>query len=191
MPKELCLSFWSSVIFVQAHTGVTVSIAMNSCENSLPWCYHIVFFPSSTLLPGSKPPFLLSSLQSLCKSHLQHKWLLVTSSHLLVSIIFMSLLQTSVKQKWDRPLYSGQLHVKKDLQNPPINRLLLPMFCSHTGVPTAGYRHGQGFMRDWQLPMIYSPSMPLMLSKEKVESSTAWHQHRSCQNKVGHDIGRS
>lgn len=50
------------VVAVQADMRVTVSIAMNACEDTLPQCC-LVFFTSSTLLLSSKPSFLLSLFQ--------------------------------------------------------------------------------------------------------------------------------
>lgn len=53
----------ASVMVVQAYMGATISITTNACEDALPRCLRVVFFPSSTILLGGKPPFLLSSLQ--------------------------------------------------------------------------------------------------------------------------------
>lgn len=50
------------VMVVQEHMGVRISIAMNACEDALPQC-RLVSFLSITLLPSSKPSFLLYSLQ--------------------------------------------------------------------------------------------------------------------------------
>lgn len=53
----------ASVMVVQAYMGATVSITTNACEDALPRCLRVVFFPSSAFLLGGKPPFLISSLQ--------------------------------------------------------------------------------------------------------------------------------
>lgn len=66
-----------SVMAVQTHTRVTVSIATNARGDTVPRCRHIVLFPSSTLHPGGKPPYLLSSLQW-CKSSVNDRWHLPT-----------------------------------------------------------------------------------------------------------------
>lgn len=70
----------ASVMAVLACTGVTIFIAMNACEDALPWCWH-VFFSLSTLLPAGKSSFLL--VWALCVNHISsvndRLWCLPTS----------------------------------------------------------------------------------------------------------------
>lgn len=54
----------ASVMALQAHTEVIVSIATNAYEDALFRCRLVVLFPSRSLLHGGKPSFLLSSLQT-------------------------------------------------------------------------------------------------------------------------------
>lgn len=53
------------VMAVQVHKGVTLLIAVNSWEDTLPQYHSVGFILSSTLLFSGKPPFLLFSLQPL------------------------------------------------------------------------------------------------------------------------------
>lgn len=52
-----------STMAVQAHIGVSVSIAMYACEDALSRRRLVLFFPLSTLLLCGKPSFLHFSLQ--------------------------------------------------------------------------------------------------------------------------------
>lgn len=79
----------ASVMTVQAYTGMTISIAKNPYENAFPRFCRVAFSPPPiTILPGSKSPFLLFSLQ--CKSRFQPERSLETSSPF--SMSFSSLL---------------------------------------------------------------------------------------------------
>lgn len=53
------------LMIVQAHTGVAFLTTKNAGEDDLPWCWLVVFFPSSMLLSSGKPPFLLALFQPL------------------------------------------------------------------------------------------------------------------------------
>lgn len=53
----------ASVMAVQSHTGVAISIATYACEYTLPRYLCVVLFRLSTLHPGGKPPFFHLSLQ--------------------------------------------------------------------------------------------------------------------------------
>lgn len=53
-------AYAASVMAVLAHTGVTITIVLNACKDTFPWCCFVVFFPSSMLLLSDKLSFLLS-----------------------------------------------------------------------------------------------------------------------------------
>lgn len=55
----------TSVTAVQVYTGVTILIATNACEDTVPWYCCVVFFPLRMLHLSDKPQFLLSLLQLL------------------------------------------------------------------------------------------------------------------------------
>lgn len=62
----------ASIITVQTHTEVTVSIAMNACESVLLQCTSVILFLPSMLLPSGKPLFLHSLLKALGVNHVSN-----------------------------------------------------------------------------------------------------------------------
>lgn len=69
--RALCQKSYASVanggaayvMSVQTHMTLTVLTAMNTCEDVVPLDFTVIFFLSSTLLPGGNNLFLLSLLQ--------------------------------------------------------------------------------------------------------------------------------
>lgn len=108
-------------------------------QSRLQWMHVKTFFPVVAVLfsflrvgfslAASLRFFVPRSIPR-CKSQPQRQRLLTTYSHLSIfmSITLMSLLQMPLKRRCDRTL--GRLLIKKDLQNPPISKLLLPVFLS-------------------------------------------------------------
>lgn len=80
-----------AVIAVLAHTGVTVSIANDPCEDALSRCRCPFFFLSNTLHPFRKHRFFTHLSSPRCKSCLQYERSLETFSHLSMSIALISI----------------------------------------------------------------------------------------------------
>lgn len=110
-------------------TGMTVLIATNACENNLLWCHCAISFLQACFTLVASLHFFSPYSSPWCKSCLQLHRFWQTSSHFSMFIALMSFLQMSLKLRWCHPLTGDQFPTMKNHQNPPINRLLIPLFC--------------------------------------------------------------
>lgn len=99
--------------------------------------FFVSFEHASTQRQASVSSLLTTVLGVNLVSNVSNRWRRLSHLSKSMSIALISLLQTFLKQRWDRPsdlLPGGQFLIQKNFKNPPISRHLLLVFYRHVKV---------------------------------------------------------
>lgn len=164
-----------------AYTGVTVLITTR-CEDALSWCHCVVISSpqwQASIFFSPHSALTVNHISSM-SDHWQYPptswcWCPLPSCHIFADIL---------EAKMRLPLFlltSSQFLIQKNLQNPPIIKLLLLMFCHHCevmlGCPLQSTGLGRVLGEIGGCPCsMHTLFMSPILPNGKVESNTASSQ---------------